>query len=260
MRNDDSDKASFTHSTMPGELRRVEVITGTARRRTWSAHEKARIVAESFEPGANVSEVARRHGVNRGQLFTWRRQAMRSGSVDAGANAPTFVPVSMAPSEVPGVEQSSSTRDRDGQRPHPGSRRREWSGVTSRFCWRCGACGDWRPGWGFGSPGRRRSRSTFGAAWILSRCRRSEALRDDPFCGALFVFRSKRSGSNQNPGLGRNRPVSVFEAFGKRALYMAARSATDLITLSAAQLSSLIDGSDWRRSSAHVVKRPSRAG
>ena len=77
MRNDDSDKASFTHSTMPGELRRVEVITGTARRRTWSAHEKARIVAESFEPGANVSEVARRHGVNRGQLFTWRRQAMR---------------------------------------------------------------------------------------------------------------------------------------------------------------------------------------
>jgi transposase len=93
---------------MPGELRRVEVITGTARRRTWSAHEKARIVAESFEPGANVSEVARRHGVNRGQLFTWRRQAMRSGSADDGANAPTFVPVSMATSEEPGVGQSSS--------------------------------------------------------------------------------------------------------------------------------------------------------
>lgn len=108
MRNDDSDKASFTHSTMPGELRRVEVITGTARRRTWSAHEKARILAESFEPGANVSEVARRHGVNRGQLFTWRRQAMRSGSVDDGANASMFVPVSMAPSEEPRVEQSSS--------------------------------------------------------------------------------------------------------------------------------------------------------
>jgi transposase len=93
---------------MPGELRRVEVITGTARRRTWSAHEKARIVAESFEPGANVSEVARRHGVNRGQLFTWRRQAMGSGSADDGSNAPTFVPVSMATSEEPGVGQSSS--------------------------------------------------------------------------------------------------------------------------------------------------------
>jgi transposase len=93
---------------MAGELRRVEVITGTTRRRTWSAQEKARMVAESVEPGANVSEVARRHGVNRGQLFTWRRQAMRSGSVDDGTNAPTFVPVSMAPSEEPGVEQSSS--------------------------------------------------------------------------------------------------------------------------------------------------------
>jgi transposase len=93
---------------MPGELRRVEVITGTARRRTWSAHEKARIVAESFEPGANVSEVARRHGVNRGQLFTWRRQAMRSGSADDGSNAPTFVTVSMATSEEPAVGQSSS--------------------------------------------------------------------------------------------------------------------------------------------------------
>jgi transposase len=66
------------------------------------------MVTESVEPGANVSEVARRHGVNRGQLFTWRRQAMRSGSVDDGTNAPTFVPVSMAPSEEPGVEQSSS--------------------------------------------------------------------------------------------------------------------------------------------------------
>ena len=30
------------------------------------------------------------------------------------------------------------------------------------------------------------------------------------------------SGSNQKSWLGRNRPVSVFEAFGKRALYMAA--------------------------------------
>ncbi len=108
MRNDDSHKASFTHSTMAGELWRVEVITGTTRRRTWSAQEKARMVAESVEPGANVSEVARRHGVNRGQLFTWRRQAMRSGSVDGGANASMFVPVSMAPSEEPRVEQSSS--------------------------------------------------------------------------------------------------------------------------------------------------------
>ena len=46
-----------------GSYRRIEVITGQRRRRQWTAEEKPRIVAESFEKGANISEVARRHGV-----------------------------------------------------------------------------------------------------------------------------------------------------------------------------------------------------
>ena len=41
-----------------GSYRRIEVITGQRRRRQWAAEEKARIVAESFEAGANISEVA----------------------------------------------------------------------------------------------------------------------------------------------------------------------------------------------------------
>ena len=44
-----------------GAYRRVELITGQRRRRRWTAEEKARIVAESFEEGANISEIARRH-------------------------------------------------------------------------------------------------------------------------------------------------------------------------------------------------------
>lgn len=66
--------------------RRVEVITGMRRRREWSDEEKARIVAESVEPDANVSEVARRNGVSRGLLTVWRRQAReasRRGSLFA---------------------------------------------------------------------------------------------------------------------------------------------------------------------------------
>jgi transposase len=51
-----------------GSYRRVELITGQRRRRRWTAEEKARIVAESFEEGANISEVARRHGVVRGLI------------------------------------------------------------------------------------------------------------------------------------------------------------------------------------------------
>jgi transposase len=37
--------------------RRVEVITGQGRRRRWTSEERARILAESFEEGANISEV-----------------------------------------------------------------------------------------------------------------------------------------------------------------------------------------------------------
>lgn len=50
-------------------VRRIELITGTGRRRRWSADDKARIVVESLKPGANVSEVARRHGLSPQQLF-----------------------------------------------------------------------------------------------------------------------------------------------------------------------------------------------
>lgn len=58
-----------------GAYRRVELITGRRRRQNWPATEKARIVAESLEPDANISEVARRNGVSRGLLTVWRRQA-----------------------------------------------------------------------------------------------------------------------------------------------------------------------------------------
>jgi len=56
-------------------VRRIELITGTGRRRRWSDDDKARIVVESLRPGANVSEVARRHGLSPQQLFGWRREA-----------------------------------------------------------------------------------------------------------------------------------------------------------------------------------------
>ena len=72
--------ADATHEAMldtrqeGGSYRRIEVITGQRRRRQWTAEEKARIVAESFEEGANISEVARRHGVVRGLLTVWRHK------------------------------------------------------------------------------------------------------------------------------------------------------------------------------------------
>jgi transposase len=69
--------------------RRIEVITGQRRRRQWTAEEKAGIAAESLKEGANISEVARRHGVVRGLLTTWRRKFASA----AGVRAAGFVPV-----------------------------------------------------------------------------------------------------------------------------------------------------------------------
>ena len=73
---------------------RVEVITSVQRRRRWSAAEKMRMVEESLEPGASVSLVARRHGVNPNQLFTWRRPAAAHGAFTAAAAGEEVVPAS----------------------------------------------------------------------------------------------------------------------------------------------------------------------
>jgi transposase len=79
-----------------GAYRRVELITGQRRRRRWTAEEKAGIVAESFEEGANISEVARRHGVARGLLTSWRRQVSKQV-----VKMPGFVPVRVEPAGLP---------------------------------------------------------------------------------------------------------------------------------------------------------------
>ena len=46
------------------------------------------MVAESLQPGINVSELARRCGVNRGLLQTWRRAAMQEASDRGGFFVP----------------------------------------------------------------------------------------------------------------------------------------------------------------------------
>jgi transposase-like protein len=82
---------SSTTSTKADEFRRIEVITGTGRRRRWSDEEKAWIVAESLDPTTTVSAVARRYGLHASQLFVWRQQlaapAAREARVRAGAGS-----------------------------------------------------------------------------------------------------------------------------------------------------------------------------
>jgi transposase len=80
-----------------GEFRRVEVLTGSVRRRRWSADQKARIVAETLVPGARVSEVARRWQLSSQQVFGWRRAARRDvntvSATPSGLLRADFVPI-----------------------------------------------------------------------------------------------------------------------------------------------------------------------
>jgi transposase len=74
-------------------------------RRRWSVEAKARIVAESLAPGANVSAVARAHGLRPQQVFAWRRKAIRSGALTvlperAATAVQSFAPVEVAHDEA----------------------------------------------------------------------------------------------------------------------------------------------------------------
>jgi transposase len=78
----------------------VEIITGREGRRRWSVADKLRMVAESHEPGARVTDVAARHGLYPSLLFSWRRQ-VREGALAAPPPA-AFVPVRMGAAEAEG--------------------------------------------------------------------------------------------------------------------------------------------------------------
>ena len=63
---------------------REDVPRGANGARVWPEEVKARIVAETYDEGATVAGVARRHGLARTQLSDWRRLA-RQGLLDAAA-------------------------------------------------------------------------------------------------------------------------------------------------------------------------------
>ena len=72
----------------------MEVFTGAGGRRAWSAEEKARIVAESYDGGDSVSAVARRHALTPQQLFGWRRATRRPVNDASPADGgPVFAPL-----------------------------------------------------------------------------------------------------------------------------------------------------------------------
>jgi transposase-like protein len=80
----------------------MEIITGVERRRRWRDEDKLRVLAEAEQPGARMSEVARRHDISRGLLWYWRRQLRQGRLAVPSAPGPVFLPVQVSDPVPPG--------------------------------------------------------------------------------------------------------------------------------------------------------------
>ena len=76
-------------------------------RRGYSEAYKRRIVASTFEPGASVSRIAQRQGLNTNLVFTWRRD----GRYRPGRNSAALLPVRVV-QRMPAPQVYSSEADR----------------------------------------------------------------------------------------------------------------------------------------------------
>ena len=102
---------------------RIEVITSVERRRRWSTAEKARVVAAMDEPGAVVTEIARRAEVDANLLYRWRRD------LKGARKSPMFVAVRVSPEASDKGQESGPACTT----PAPPSPSRARSSITIAF-------------------------------------------------------------------------------------------------------------------------------
>ena len=79
--------------TISTPVEAVEIFHNTQRRKRWAAIEKQKIVQETYQPGATVSYIARKHGIPPSQLFYWRK-VMESGALTGIKTEEEVVPMS----------------------------------------------------------------------------------------------------------------------------------------------------------------------
>jgi len=75
----------------------AEVLGRVERRRRFSVEQKLAVLREATAPGANMSAVARRHGLLPAQVYKWRRLAeLGVIGVPGASELPSFVAVEIA--------------------------------------------------------------------------------------------------------------------------------------------------------------------
>jgi len=80
---------------------RVEVLARAERRRSWSAEQKLAIVGESLGPDLTPTEVARKHRISTGQIYTWRQQFLGCEGPAVSRTAARFTAVELTPAYTP---------------------------------------------------------------------------------------------------------------------------------------------------------------
>jgi len=71
----------------PVNLRpRIEVFDTVEKRRRWTPEEKQALLREAEQLGNSISSVARKYGVSPSQVFNWRKQFQKGGTVAVRAN------------------------------------------------------------------------------------------------------------------------------------------------------------------------------
>jgi transposase len=86
-----------------GIMEKAGVEEGSRKRRSRSKQERRRIVEETFEAGASVANVARRHGIRANQVFHWRRlyqQGLLGNMTENTALVPVRITEAVAPTRV----------------------------------------------------------------------------------------------------------------------------------------------------------------
>jgi len=74
-------------------MERVEIVTRSKVRRSYTSEKKARLLAETAEPGKRVLEVAQRHSISPSLLHRWQREAEGQPARKLAWSMPRLVPL-----------------------------------------------------------------------------------------------------------------------------------------------------------------------
>src|SRR5262249_23472538 len=207
---------------------RVDIRVGVGRRRRWSGEAKGRMVAESYGPGAVVSEVARS-------------------------------------SDVAGRRGADVRTRRAGGRPRRcclGGSRERLRGNHHRDCRRGGSCGTRCQSWlaarcAAGREGGDMIAVPAGVKGLVTTkpvgFRKGgdglvavvrETLREDPFSGTIFIFRAKRADRVKILAWDGSGLILFWKRLEHGAFKWPPVS-DGVMRLTPSQLAVLVDGMDW---------------